>query len=670
MQLIQLCCHNSISCFAVMEREQEPYSEEPEDIKIIKETYKQAFVFVNKGLNADELGQKEEAKDYYSQGRKYLLQGVSISSSGPECTGSEWESARQMQQKMKETLQNVNTRLGILEQNPSPSNLNSLSEESKLHSVLTTDGKPERPSLPPSLSLLSEQTAIENTPSTSRRQDSVVIPASLGAPPAYTPCARDGHYTLSYGTESGEFSSVGEDYYAISTQPPPLETLGVDVEELILIPSGVQIFFVTPAGEVSAPSYPGYLRIVKFLDTASEAAQNHPQGFLQVCDWVYPLMPNQSPVLSCSTGVYMFPGTELQMSGSCVGVVLSSELPKEDRELFEDLLKQMSDLRFQASSRENREEIQIPGGMKIPFVQMKEQPSQNLRKLDPSDQGIKDGHQKGGSGTKVSDISNEEINLSQVVPFQPAPEENVRVLPEWSEKVSQNILSGASWLSWGLVKGAEYTGKAIHKGASKLREHIEPEEKPLEVSPAVSKGLHIAKQATGGAVKVSQFLVEGVCSIANCVGKGLAPHVKKHGSRFVPESLKKDKDGKSTLDGAMVVAASGVQGFSTIWQGLECAAKCIATKVTSETVHTVKHKYGADAGHATDNAMNSAINVGVTAFNIDNIGIKAMVTRTAKQTGKAILEEYKIVEKSEEKDEKETNIKKVEKKEKLKKKDK
>uniref|UniRef100_A0A5F8G8D6 Spartin n=2 Tax=Monodelphis domestica TaxID=13616 RepID=A0A5F8G8D6_MONDO len=617
MQLIQLCCHNSISCFAVMEREQEPYSEEPEDIKIIKETYKQAFVFVNKGLNADELGQKEEAKDYYSQGRKYLLQGVSISSSGPECTGSEWESARQMQQKMKETLQNVNTRLGILEQNPSPSNLNSLSEESKLHSVLTTDGKPERPSLPPSLSLLSEQTAIENTPSTSRRQDSVVIPASLGAPPAYTPCARDGHYTLSYGTESGEFSSVGEDYYAISTQPPPLETLGVDVEELILIPSGVQIFFVTPAGEVSAPSYPGYLRIVKFLDTASEAAQNHPQGFLQVCDWVYPLMPNQSPVLSCSTGVYMFPGTELQMSGSCVGVVLSSELPKEDRELFEDLLKQMSDLRFQ-----------------------------------------------------VSDISNEEINLSQVVPFQPAPEENVRVLPEWSEKVSQNILSGASWLSWGLVKGAEYTGKAIHKGASKLREHIEPEEKPLEVSPAVSKGLHIAKQATGGAVKVSQFLVEGVCSIANCVGKGLAPHVKKHGSRFVPESLKKDKDGKSTLDGAMVVAASGVQGFSTIWQGLECAAKCIATKVTSETVHTVKHKYGADAGHATDNAMNSAINVGVTAFNIDNIGIKAMVTRTAKQTGKAILEEYKIVEKSEEKDEKETNIKKVEKKEKLKKKDK
>ena len=61
-------------------------------------------------------------------------------------------------------------------------------------------------------------------------------------------------------------------------------------------------------------------------------------------------------------------------------------------------------------------------------------------------------------------------------------------------------------MSWGLVKGAEFTGKAIQKGASKLRERIQPEEKPVEVSPAVTKGLYIAKQATGGAAKVSQFL--------------------------------------------------------------------------------------------------------------------------------------------------------------------
>lgn len=45
----------------------------------------------------------------------------------------------------------------------------------------------------------------------------------------------------------------------------------------------------------------------------------------------------------------MFPDTASQIPGSYVGVVLSSELPAADRDLFEDLLKQMSDLRIQVN---------------------------------------------------------------------------------------------------------------------------------------------------------------------------------------------------------------------------------------------------------------------------------------------------------------------------------
>lgn len=73
------------------------------------------------------------------------------------------------------------------------------------------------------------------------------------------------------------------------------------------------------------------------------------------------------------------------------------------------------------------------------------------------------------------------------------------------------------------------------------------------------------------------LLVDGVCSVASCVGKELAPHVKKHGSKLIPESMKRDKDGKSNMGGAMVVAASGMEGsssqlfsllitFSCVWQ--------------------------------------------------------------------------------------------------------
>uniref|UniRef100_A0A8C6GY81 Spartin n=1 Tax=Mus spicilegus TaxID=10103 RepID=A0A8C6GY81_MUSSI len=584
------------SCLAEMERE--PENGEPAEIKIIKEAYEKAFMFVNKGLNTDELGQKEDAKNYYKQGIGHLLRGISIAAAEPGHTGPAWEAARQMQQKMKETLQNVRTRLEILEKGLATSLRNDLQDVPKLYPEFPPKDACKKSPEQESVSTAPQRAEVDGSASAagagpSGAPSALLVPSPscpAEAPPAYSPQAAEGHYTVSYGTDSGEFSSVGEDFYRNRSQPPPLETLGLDADELILIPNGVQIFFVNPAGEVSAPSYPGYLRIVRFLDNSLDTVLNRPPGFLQVCDWLYPLVPDRSPVLKCTVGAYMFPDTMLQAAGCFVGVVLSSELPEDDRELFEDLLRQMSDLRLQTKD------------------------------------------------------SSEEVNLSQIVPCEPSSEEKSKELPEWSEKVAHNILSGASWVSWGLVKGAEFTGKAIQKGASKLRERIQPEEKPVEVSPAVTRGLYIAKQATGGAAKVSQLLVDGVCTVANCVGKELAPHVKKHGSKLVPESLKRDKDGKSALDGAMVVAASSVQGFSTVWQGLECAAKCIVNNVSAETVQTVRYKYGHNAGEATHNAVDSAINVGLTAYNIDNIGIKAMVKKTAKQTGHTLLEDYQIVE--------------------------
>ncbi|XP_002720632.1 spartin [Oryctolagus cuniculus] len=636
--------------------EQEPQNGEPAEIEIIREAYRKAFLFVNKGLSTDESGQKEEAKSYYKQGIGHLLRGISISSSAAEHTGPGWESARQMQQKMKETLQNVRTRLEILEKGLATSLRNDLQEVPKLYPEFPPKDLCEKAPEPQPVS--ASQQAEVNGSASAAGAGSLALPAASSlpsqscpaeAPPAYTPQAAEGHYTVSYGTDSGEFSSVGEDFYRNHSQPPPLESLGLDADELILIPNGVQIFFVNPAGEVSAPSYPGYLRIVRFLDNSLDTVLNRPPGFLQVCDWLYPLVPDRSPVLKCTVGAYMFPDTMLQAAGCFVGVVLSSELPEDDRELFEDLLRQMSDLRLQANwnRAEGENEFQIPGRTRHPSDQLKEASDTDVRQLGPTDQGSKDVRLKGKRGKKTKDTSSEEVNLSHIVPCEPVSEERAKELPEWSEKVAQNILSGASWVSWGLVKGAEFTGKAIQKGASKLRERIQPEEKPVEVSPAVTKGLYIAKQATGGAAKVSQFLVDGVCTVANCVGKELAPHVKKHGSKLVPESLKRDKDGKSTLDGALVVAASSVQGFSTVWQGLECAARCIVNNVSAETVQTVRYKYGHNAGEATHHAVDSAINVGVTAYNIDNIGIKAMVKKTAKQTGHTLLEDYHIVDNSE-----------------------
>ncbi|XP_074536084.1 spartin b isoform X2 [Halichoeres trimaculatus] len=528
-------------------------------LQVIKDGYERAFECINKGLTVDEAGDKAQALELYKRGRQHLVRAISVPTHGEECVGSSWDSARQMKQKMQETLENITTRLAILEtssdQESTPTHNSATDRPAEgLYPTLPLKEKPEKPAPPKVASAHSPAAGAAGGKSACSSEGLPLSPTRQPAgpaeqPPAYSPQAADGHLSISYGTESGEMSLVGDEFYSRTSNSTPSPSMGEEGEELVYIPHGVQIFFVTPEGQVSAPSYPGYLRLVRFTSDHSDRMPNRPPAFLQVCDWIYPLMAMDSPVLLCNTGVFMFPDMMAPAPGYYVGVVLSSELPAADRELFHDLLSQMTDLRVQAP-----------------------------------------------------DEATDTINLSQKVsiatPEEAAPEETAEAapeeekpLPEWSEKVANGILTGASWLSWGLVKGAEFTGKAIHKGASKLREHITPEDKPTHVSPTVTKGLHVAKQATGGAVKVSQFLVDGVCAVAGCVGRELAPHVKKHGGKLIPESMKKDKDGRSNIDGAMVVAASGMQGFATMWTGLETAAKNITTSVASETVTTVKHKF-------------------------------------------------------------------------------
>lgn len=65
---------------------------------------------------------------------------------------------------------------------------------------------------------------------------------------------------------------------------------------------------------------------------------------------------------------------------------------------------------------------------------------------------------------------------------------------------------GAEYLSAGLVKGAAISSDLIHKGASKARQKINPEDKPVVVDPRVKEGLRIAREASGVALKATGFL--------------------------------------------------------------------------------------------------------------------------------------------------------------------
>ncbi|CAM9329532.1 unnamed protein product [Lampetra planeri] len=573
---------------------------EPAELLIIRDQYEWAHRFLSRGLAAEEAGEKAEALENYRKGQQHLSQGLEVPTSGERQQGAFWDSARQLQQRMRNTLQTVNTHLSDME----TSQLTPGTRRRRLFMDLPPNSRPVLsgsrqprqsplhhlyPTIPdcthntaPAAAAADRAALNTQAPPADPETSTMANPGDQ--PPAYTPQPTDGHRSLGYGPAGGFRSGK-----------LPGVAAGEAGNELLFIPSGVQMFFVAPSGQVSSLSSPGYLRIVAFGCQQKDGAAGRPPVFLDACGWLYPLT-SDTPVLLANSGIFMFPDTLAEAPGSYAGVVLSSELPAADQEMFQDLMLQLTEFRIQG----------------------------------PDDAG------------------SEVISLSEKVPLGPpnaqtgltvaAGKKEKPPLPGWSEKMGQGILSGAERLSQGFAKGAEATGRAIHRGAAKIRDHLSPEDTPSEVSPHVSKGLQVARKATGGAARVSQLIVNGVSTVAGHVAEKVAPHVKKHGAKLIPESLKTRKEGQaSNLDGAKFVAASSVQGFSTVWSSLESGAKLVGKSVAGETVTTVKYKYGDDAGQATDTALQSVVNVGVTAFNIDNLGFKAILGTTGKKAAKVML---------------------------------
>ncbi|KAJ0004576.1 hypothetical protein NQD34_010790 [Periophthalmus magnuspinnatus] len=558
---------------------------DPAEFLLIRDQYELAFHILERGLSAEEAGHKSDALLYYRKCLQHLNQGVGVPTEGDKFQGQCWDNARQVQQKMRSTIQTVTSGMYELETSQEVT----ADQRSRLLMNLPQNCYPDLGpySQPPNSSLLHLYPSVPATnhgtspvppprpPSPSvPKQSATAHPATAMSNPADQPPAYTPRPTVQHSL-----------YYDANNR---LVAVATNERELIHIPAGVQMFFVAPNGQVSSLFSPGFLRI--FTMDSKETDSEQPSAFLHVCEWLYPLT-HDTPVLLANSGIYMFPDTLTTVPGTFMGIVLSSDLPTADQELFQDVLAQIVEFR-----------IQDPEG-----------------------------------------IDSEVINLSQKVPLLPPRpgaknEEEVKPpLPKWSEKMAERILHGATWLSEEFIKGADATSRAIHRSGFKIRDRITPEETPSEVSPKVTKGLEAAQTATGGAVRFSKFLVDGVSTVAGHVADKVVPHVKKHGSKLVPESLK-SKDGRpSKLDGAKHVAASSVQGFSTLWSSLEAGAKLVGKSVTAETVTTVKYKYGMDAGEATDTALKSVINIGVTAYNIDNLGIKAIMKTAGKTTAKAMV---------------------------------
>lgn len=407
--------------------------------------------------------------------------------------------------------------------------------------------------------------------------------------------------------------------YAASNPPPSYEEtmsptseltfdlaasdLNESITETILfcISDGVQLFFIDSNGSVSAPSYPSSLSIVCKNNHRTDTIE-HSSGYnayLKISNWTYPLISGRSPILRSEFGSYIFPNFLSNDAASSVGVIIPDTVSEEDRELLEDLFANFTDFR-----------------------------------RTTSDGSFEPVTSNSHSQRKEKDVVSTQDNRVIVIEDDDRPTSDKPT----SEVVAEGLCTGAEWVAKGLTKGAVQTSHMLKKGSEKVCTYIDSAEEPTEVDSTTKKALHHTRNAAGIAVTVSSFIVGSIGKATMAIGRELAPHIRKHGVKILPKALKtENKDGRTTLDDIAAVAAGGLQGFGTIYSGLENSAKILATGVANGTVEIVRHKYGEDVGQATEDGLYAAGGIAYSAYYASSLGVKSLAKRAAKDAAIATV---------------------------------
>jgi spartin len=223
----------------------------------IQQCHDDAYKLIELGLTADEEGKPEDARAFYQSGLQSVAKVLDINCEQIIGNEDDKNQAKTLQQKLNKTKLQIEYRLQTLRA-----------------SEIATPSAPEA--------------------------------MNVEEPPSYEESTRS--------TQNADFVELGNSIMRENSISD--NSLTANAAEIFCIPDGVQIFYITPEGYVSAPSYPTSLKIFKFIEQEQGASNSErPAAFLQVGDWFYPLQPGASPALQSNYGAYLFPDCSSQTPG-------------------------------------------------------------------------------------------------------------------------------------------------------------------------------------------------------------------------------------------------------------------------------------------------------------------------------------------------------------------
>jgi len=199
-------------------------------------------------------------------------------------------------------------------------------------------------------------------------------------------------------------------------------------------------------------------------------------------------------------------------------------------------------------------------------------------------------------------------------------------------KIGKTLVKSAELVSKGLEKGAEKATTLIEYAGEKQKARAEAATEDVKVNPALKTTAKGVKFATKATVKVSGFVANRVGDLSRKTAEYVAKKVEKPvvGATAGAGGMKKSSTKESIVD----AARGGILAYATVFEGLENSAKVLGNSIKTESVSVVKHQYGDEAGHVYGDSMSAAGNAAMTYMNIQSLGVKGFLKKTAKKTGK------------------------------------
>lgn len=95
------------------------------------------------------------------------------------------------------------------------------------------------------------------------------------------------------------------------------------------------------------------------------------------------------------------------------------------------------------------------------------------------------------------------------------------------------------------------------------------------------------------------------------------------------------------MSGVLTVASGAIEGFGTVYTGLETSAGILGRNLSDNSVKIIEHKYGSQAAYMANDAFDTVGNMINLSRNMSIITPKGLAKKTAKGAGKAMFGHFK-----------------------------